>query len=68
MTDEGRSLNEALVQAGLAWWYKQYAPDETRLKTLEAKARWARQGLWVDPDPLPPWEFRRMERSSARGR
>lgn len=58
-TPDGRTLNEALVIAGLAWWYRQYAPHDARLEALEAEARRARRGLWADRDPVPSWEFRR---------
>lgn len=61
-TPDGRSLNEALVEAGLAWWYRHYAPDDRRLEALETEARKARRGLWRDRRPIPPWEFRRMRR------
>eukprot|EP01041_Mallomonas_annulata_P029580 gene29580-biopygen22117 len=39
-----------------------YTPrDRTRLKlTLRGK----RLGLWADPRPTPPWEWRRRERDS----
>lgn len=59
---DGESLNEALVNAGLAWWYRHYAPDNTRLEALEAAAREARRGLWADAHPTPPWEFRQQNR------
>ena len=26
----------------------------------EGKAKAAKRGLWVDKDPMPPWEFRRL--------
>lgn len=55
----GESLNEALVGAGLAWWFRRYAPENTRLQELETGARQARRGLWRDANPIPPWEFRR---------
>jgi len=25
---------------------------------LEIVARYGKIGLWVEPDPIPPWEFR----------
>jgi endonuclease YncB( thermonuclease family) len=56
--DDGRSLSQELVKAGYAWWYRKYAPGDTVLKTLEAEAREAQAGLWNDPHPIPPWDFR----------
>jgi endonuclease YncB( thermonuclease family) len=54
----GQALsNEELVRAGLAWHYKQYSKDAT-LAALEVEARSGKRGLWADPNPIPPWEFR----------
>ncbi len=64
---DGRSLNQELVRRGLAWWYRLYSNDAT-LAALEAEARTARRGLWVDPHPIPPWEFRRRQRASQTDR
>ena len=58
---DGRNLNRELVQAGLAWWYRYYSSDGS-LGQLEAKARAARIGLWRDPHPVAPWEFRKNHR------
>jgi micrococcal nuclease len=55
---DGRILSQELVRAGLAWWYEKYSKDTT-LRDLEAEARAAKRGLWVYPDPVPPWEWRR---------
>jgi endonuclease YncB( thermonuclease family) len=57
---DGRNLNQELVRAGYAWWYRRYSAD-SRLAALEAQARTARRGLWADPDPVPPWDWRRSE-------
>jgi micrococcal nuclease len=56
---DGRSLNHELVRRGLAWWYQKYAPNDASLARLEAQARVARIGLWSQPDPTPPWDWRR---------
>jgi len=53
---DGRSLNHELVKAGLAWWYRKYAPDDEPLKQLERGARGAEHGLWADKNPIPPWK------------
>jgi endonuclease YncB( thermonuclease family) len=58
---DGRSLNKELVRAGLAWWFRRYAPWEEELEALEAEAARAKVGIWSHPDPVPPWDFRRGE-------
>jgi endonuclease YncB( thermonuclease family) len=59
---DGRNLNQELVGAGLAWHYVQFAKRDTVLPTLEHKARAAKRGLWADPSPVPPWEWRKTAR------
>lgn len=58
----GAPANEALLGAGLAWWYRRYAPHETRLQAAEQQARTARRGLWADANPVQPWQWRRQRR------
>lgn len=55
---DGKNINTELVRAGLAWHYKQYSDDHS-LADLELKARSAKVGLWVNGDPVAPWEWRR---------
>lgn len=55
---DGSSLNAGILEAGLAWWYRDYSKDK-RLEAIEQKAREAKKGLWSRPDPIPPWVFRR---------
>jgi micrococcal nuclease len=54
---DGKTLNQELVRAGLAWWYDRYSKD-TAFKDLETEARAAKRGLWIYPDPVSPWEWR----------
>ncbi|WP_417737743.1 thermonuclease family protein [Rosistilla oblonga] len=56
-------VNAEMIEDGWAWHYKKYN-DEERLAKLEAKARSAKQGLWADPNPLAPWEYRTRKRTS----
>jgi len=59
---DGSNLNHELVKEGWCWWYRKYAPKDATLEQLEQSARDARSGLWVDPQPLPPWEYRKAMR------
>jgi micrococcal nuclease len=60
-TPEGQSLNQELVRAGYAWWFKRYSKDIVLAK-LEEEAMVAKRGLWADPNAIPPWEWRRGSR------
>ena len=59
---DGKNLNQELVRQGFCWWYRKYAPGDTVLEGLENEAREARKGLWADPAPIPPWEWRKRSR------
>lgn len=59
----GRDVNLAQVRAGMAWWYWRHASDQSWLDqiiyaTTHAMAWLEDVGLWADPDPVPPWEWR----------
>lgn len=57
---DGRSLNQELVKAGLAWWYYQYSDSRT-LAQLELEARLAHVGVWQGKNPVPPWVYRKVK-------
>jgi endonuclease YncB( thermonuclease family) len=63
---DGRSLNQELVRAGYAWWFRKYSRDE-RLARLEDDARTGRRGLWADQAPEAPWDFRGRRTSASKG-
>jgi endonuclease YncB( thermonuclease family) len=54
-----RNINLSMVKAGYAWWYKRYAPFNDDLREANRRARAQGLGLWSEPDPVPPWEWRR---------
>ncbi len=58
---DGTNVNHTLVKDGWCWWYRKYAPGNTDLERLEREAREARRGLWADPQPVPPWEWRKKK-------
>lgn len=64
MLPDGKNLNEELVRNGFAWHYKEYSKDKN-LEILEADARRYKRGLWQDPNPTPPWEYRKNKVSAA---
>jgi endonuclease YncB( thermonuclease family) len=62
-------VNKALVRRGAAWFYSQYAKDES-LYYAEQEAREAKAGLWSLPvaDRVEPWHWRARARQSTSGR
>lgn len=57
-TPEGKDVSAELIKAGMAWHSKAYSDDE-HYANLEIEARGNNIGLWSDPNPIAPWEFRR---------
>lgn len=60
-TVAGTNINKALVEAGLAWHYRQYSCDSS-YALLEKQARLQRKGLWAENQPTPPWLWRKKSR------
>ena len=59
---DGTKVNHTLVKDGWCWWYRKYAPGDTVLEGLETEAREAKKGLWANPQPVPPWEWRNQRK------
>jgi micrococcal nuclease len=56
-TDAGDlDVNADMVNTGLAWSYRQFSKDYA---ANEDAARRDRRGLWQDPHPVPPWQWRK---------
>ncbi len=58
----GQDVNATLVAEGMAWQFTRY-DDDPDLADAQRQAREARRGLWRDPEPVPPWEWRASERA-----
>jgi len=63
----GRDVCLEQVAAGMAWHYVKYQAeqepaDREAYATAETAAKQETVGLWIDPDPTPPWEFRKERR------
>ncbi|MGB5986283.1 MAG: thermonuclease family protein [Desulfobacterales bacterium] len=54
-------FNHTIVAAGYAWRYTRYL-SSPQIAVLEHQARKSRQGLWLEPHPTPPWEWRRRKK------
>jgi endonuclease YncB( thermonuclease family) len=64
----GEDMNLEQVRAGLAWHYKKYQKEQTPsdralYSAMEIEARESKRGLWRDPEPAPPWEYRKRKRN-----
>lgn len=51
------NANSHQVDNGMAWVYRKYS-NAPALIALEAQAKNMGLGLWDDPNPVPPWDFR----------
>lgn len=60
-----QDINLKQVERGFAWVYRRYAHDPA-YEAAEARARTKGLGLWSEPDPMPPWEYRHPARGQGR--
>jgi endonuclease YncB( thermonuclease family) len=63
ITCGGKDINLAQVEAGLAWWYREYQREQTpeqrrAYEAAEERARADRRGLWQQPNPVKPSDYR----------
>lgn len=64
-----KDVNLAMVQAGMAWHYKQYEREQTEVQAAsysgsEMLAQSAGRGLWSQADAVPPWTWRQARNES----
>jgi len=56
-TANGTEASRFMVQSGAAWVYERYNTDKA-LPVLQREAQAQKRGLWIDSQPVPPWEWR----------
>lgn len=61
---DGLDANREQVKRGMAWAYRNYLHDQS-LVQVEEEARRAKVGLWSDPNPMPPWEYRHVRKGGG---
>ena len=54
----GKDAATEQVRTGMAWVYVKYSKSYEAFSPLQEAAKAARLGLWADPAPEPPWEWR----------
>jgi len=57
-----KNLSHELLNEGLAWHYKYYS-DDAYMASLEKKAIKNKRGLWVEPNPINPYQWRKGQRN-----
>lgn len=55
---DGTNINQEMVKLGMAWHFKKYSNDDV-YSELETEARKNKVGLWQDPNPIAPWDWRK---------
>lgn len=53
----GKDAATHQVSSGMAWLFTRYSSNAA-FAALQAEAKSSRLGLWHDPEPLAPWEWR----------
>jgi micrococcal nuclease len=62
---DNKNVNLEMVKEGWAWAYRAYLgrPYASEYLDAERGARTKRSSLWQQPNPQPPWEFRKLMKS-----
>lgn len=66
VNDEDINLEQ--IKRGLAWFYKKYKSelvqeDRITYEQAQQEAEANQVGLWVDANPIPPWDFRKLKKA-----
>jgi endonuclease YncB( thermonuclease family) len=59
--EDGTELSREMLKAGLAWHFIKYNTDP-ELAALQMQAQEQKFGIWSQPNPMTPWQNRRLHR------
>ena len=62
------SANHAMVESGLAYWYREYGGEELGFDDSERYAKRERAGVWGQKNSVKPWDHRRAKRADQKRR
>ncbi len=54
----GLNVNREMIATGNAWHYSAYSSDPS-LAAVQSQAQTQKLGLWAQPNPTPPWNYRK---------
>ena len=63
---DGVNVNAEQVSRGMAWTYRRYVDRNYHFYLLEVGAKLAKRGLWADPNPVAPWQWRNHRKRDVR--
>lgn len=63
VSEGSQNINRVMVANGMAWVYGYYCKKSfcNEWKNLDVQAQKSQKGLWRDPAPVPPWEWRKIK-------
>lgn len=62
---KGQDVGQVQVSSGLAWVFDKYSAGYEQLYPQQATAKAAQRGLWAEPNPVAPWDWRQQRRLSS---
>ena len=62
---KNKYLSAEIIKNGMGWQYKKYSTSQD-LAQYEKQARFRKIGLWIDPNPISPSEWRKAKKRKHR--
>ena len=63
---DGKNINEEMVKTGNAWWYQEYAKNDTQFEEYQQNAKQKKLGLFSRKGYIEPWVYRRNKKENVR--